>query len=420
MVVSLGQGLKRQFELQKFCDVTVTTSNPDSPDSSHSVGCHKVVLASSSKYFEHRLTDKGHVVIRIDVSPMNDGVLKEALTFLYNGECLIHRRNVYDLLKTAQTWVVPQLAAECCRYIINTRTIDNVCIFYEELRKLDQDDTSASLSYFIREHFKELHENKQIACLSLTSFNDIIAHDSFNVDSEDVVFASAEMVIQKNSGVVEKSELTRCWELIRFEFMSMTYLVDTVMYHELLRDAPQNKYVKQAVACNHTKMQGSKNRSARAWKDSESIQVKANTSPTHVYVAKGTLVYINSQNMVCSYNKRDNIWEESMAVPGWIDDTTVMSGYPSGLVVVGKKCNFVGRKVSLLDLQSRCEIKYPDLPEATHGCAVEYFIGTLYVIGGYGFSINSHFRWSWENKSDVWRISQTESTWTKCQIMVLH
>ena len=262
MLSSLGNGLKRQFELQKFCDVTLTTTNKSSGSGSSaltttnqntasehvtSVECHKVVLASTTKHFEHYLSSRGNEVNIIDVSPIPADTLKETLTFLYNGECLINEVNVFALLDVANTWVVPELAADCCRFIISARTVENVCSFYEGLRTSERSDTSAELCDFIRENFMELYENQQIACLSLASFNNVIAVDAVKVDKEDMVFAGAVLVIDNHPGAVDQEDLAKCWQLIRFERMSITYLVDTVMYHELMRDAPQHDYVKQAV-----------------------------------------------------------------------------------------------------------------------------------------------------------------------------
>ena len=241
MLSKLGHGLKRQFERQKLCDVTLATTNQESPQLTSSIECHKVVLSSSSRYFEQCLTDNGDEVNIIDVSPVNIDVMKEVLAFLYNGECLIRESNVLGLLDASKTWVIPELATDCCRYMVNSMTVDNVCYFYEALSKFDHQETSAKLSYFIREHFKELHQNKQISCLSVRSFNKVIASDDIDVDNEDVIFQSIEMIVEKSAGAVDQEDLAKCWKLIRFEFMSMPYLVDTVMFHDLLRDPRQKK-----------------------------------------------------------------------------------------------------------------------------------------------------------------------------------
>ena len=278
MLSNLGNGLKRQFELQTFWDVTLTTTNHDSSESGPSeqaelsepsgpsVKCIKAVLAATTKHFNNYLNGRaGNDVNTIDVSPMHIDTLRETVMYLYNGECLINEMNVFDLLDTANTWVIPELAADCCKFLIIGNTTGNVCKFYEKLRMLDFRDTSAELCNFIRKHFKELCGNQHIACLSLSSFNNVIEADAINVDKEDMIFYGALLVIENQSDPVNPEELTKCWELIRFERMSVTYLVGTVMYHKLLRDAPQNRYVKQAIIRIH--------------KDSESTTIRAQRTP---------------------------------------------------------------------------------------------------------------------------------------------
>ena len=410
LLSKLGNGLKRQFKLQKFCDVTLTTTNRESPQLTSSIECHKVVLSSSSRYFEQYITDYGDEVNIIDVSPVNIDVMKEVLAFLYNGECLIRESNVFKMLDTARRWVVPELATDCCRYMVNSLTVHNVCYFYEALSKFDHQVTSAKLSYFIREHFKELHENKQISCLSLRSFNKIIAFDDIHVDNEDVIFQSAEMIVEKSAGAVDQKDLAKCWKLIRFEFMSMPYLVDTVMFHYLLRDRPQRNYVKYAMAYNHKETTINSNRLHRTWADGcdPSNVIRGPTITAQVDNSK--LTFINGRSMVCWFNKIENSWEEIMRAPEWSDHTTVVASCPDGLIVAGKKCGIDGKKVSLLDLHNRCEINYPNLPQAVYGCAICCRNNTVYLVGGTTTTLESNY-WDWSCSKIIYIIQQTATSW---------
>ena len=412
LLFKLGNGLKRQFELQKFCDVTLTTTNQESPQLTSTIECHKVVLSSSSRYFEHYITDYGDEVNMIDVSPLNIDVMKEVLAFLYNGECLIRESNVFKMLDTARRWVVPELATDCCRYMVNSLTVHNVCYFYEALSKFDYQVTSAKLCYFIREHFIELHENKQISCLSLRSFNKIIAFDDIHVDNEDVIFQSAEMILEKSAVAVDQKDLAKCWKLIRFEFMSMPYLVDTVMFHDLLRDPPQRNYVKRAIAYNHKETTINSNRLRRTWNGGYDPDYVVWGPTITAQVDNSKLTYINGQNMVCWFNKIKNRWEEIMRAPDWIDHTTVVASCPDGLIVAGKKCETNGKKVSLLDLHNRCEINYPNLPQAVYGCAICCRNNTVYLVGGNTSTLKYNF-WNWCCSKIIYIIQQTETSWVQ-------
>ena len=406
----LGNGLKQQFELQKFCDVTLTTTNQETPQSASSIECHKVVLSSSSRYFEHYITDNGDEVNIIDVSPVNIYVMKEVLAFLYNGECLIHESNVLGLLDTARSWVVPELATECCRYMVSSMTVDNVCYFYEVLSKFDRQETSAKLCYFIREHFKELYENKKIACLSVRSFNEIIAFNDIHVDNEDVIFKSAEMIVAKSAGAVDQDDLAKCWELIRFEFMSMPYLVDTVMFHDLLCDPPQRNYVKHAIAYNHKDSVVNNTRSRRKWGVPKPIKVKVTQDlPLEVQVDNRRLTYINVKKVVCRFNKLTNSWEDIMIAPAWIDETTSVASCPAGLIVAGKLCKTNGNRVSVLDLRNRREIRYPDLDSSRYGSAICSWDNSVFLIGGIYISPFNDY---WKSSNSVLGIRENHKNWS--------
>ena len=227
------------------------------------------------------------------MSPVNTDVMKEVLAFLYHGECLIRERNVFEILDIARMWVVPELATDCCRYMVNSMTVGNVCYFYEALSKFDHQETSAKLCYFIRELFKELHQNKQISCLSVRSFNKVIAFDDIHLDNEDQICQSAEMIVEMSSCAVDQEHLAKCWELIRFEFMSMPYLVDTILFHDLLRDPPQRNYVKHAMAYNHKESTIDNNRSRRTL-DGGCDPVNVIRGPTiTAQVDNRSLAYIN-------------------------------------------------------------------------------------------------------------------------------
>ena len=413
LLSKLGNGLKRQFELQKLCDVTLTTTKQVSLQVMSSIECHKVVLSSSSRYFKQYITDYGDEVNIIDVSPVNIDVMKEVLAFLYNGECLIRESNVFELLNTAKMWVVPDLATDCCRYMVNSMTVDNVCCIYEALSKFDHQETSAKLCYFIREHFKELHENKQISCLSVRSFNKIITFDDIHVDNEDVIFQSAEMIVEKSAGAVDQEDLAKCWELIRFEFMSMPYLVDTVMFHDLLRDQPQRSYVKRAIAYNHKESTIDTNRSRRTW-DVFYDPVNIIRSPTITAQVEGkSLTYINDQRVVCRFNKIENSWKTIMQAPKWIDHTTVLASCPAGLIFAGKNCATNGNRVSFLDLHNMCDIRYPNLPQAVYGPAICYWNNTVHLIGGTTYMPTKLWPLCghWRCSDILYRISQTTTTW---------
>ena len=403
----LGQGLKQQFELQRFCDVTLTTTNPEPAGGTASVECHKVVLSATSSFFRQYLTDNNNAVNIIDVSPISTGALRETLAFLYNGECLLHEDNVVEILEASIKWGISTLTEECFTYIREAKSVDNACKFYEDTSKYTDEATSAALNSFIREHFKELLGTEQLSKLSLFMFNTIISSDEIKVSSEDVIFDCAVALVKESTSA---EDITRCWELIRFEHMSASYLVGTVMYHELMRDPPQNEYVKKAVESRCNKSAPEHERSCRVWDGVRAGQAALVEHHTPVHIAKGTLLYINNNCMVCSYDKGRKTWKEWMKAPKWIDNTSTICTYPSGLIVVGsldEKCGHV----SLLDLVNQCEVGLPDLPVATNRAAVVYVNDTICVIGGEKYIKNEDGSDQWQTTFNAWSLPNSNDNW---------
>ena len=403
----LGQGLKQQFELQRFCDVTLTTTNPEPAGGTASVECHKVVLCATSSFFRQYLTDNNNAVNIIDVSPISTGALRETLSFLYNGECLLHEDNVVEILEASMKWGISSLTEECFTYIRGAKSVDNACKFYEDTSKYSDEATSATLNSFIREHFKELLETEQLSKLSLSMFNTIISSDEIKVSSEDVIFDCAVALVKESTSA---EDITRCWGLIRFEHMSASYLIGTVMYHELMRDPPQNEYVKKAVESNYNKATPEHERCCRVWDGVRAGEAALVEHHTPMHIAKGTLLHIKKNGMVCSYDKNSKTWKEWMKAPKWIDKTSTISAYPSGLIVVGSSDKKCGR-VSLLDLVNQCEVGLPDLPVSTRDAAVVYASDTTFVIGGAEYIKNEDGSDQWCTTDNAWSLPNSNDKW---------
>ena len=81
---------------EHFYDVTLVS------DDQQQVSAHKVVLSSSSKYFETVLTSAKHSHPMLCLSGVNKGDLENILNFIYNGEIQIYQDNLDKFLDIAQ------------------------------------------------------------------------------------------------------------------------------------------------------------------------------------------------------------------------------------------------------------------------------------------------------------------------------
>ena len=189
-----------------FCDVSLAT-NKSAADNHQSVECHKLVLLSSP-YFESLLSRKYDQINFIDVSPVSVNVVKEIIGFLYNGECLLHHSTFVETLETSVAWKLPLLTEECFTYMKKCKNLDYACRFYEVSLKHQNIDAIYDMSYYIRKH--ELSEENHLAQLSLKAFCEIIKSDEVNVETEDVICATAMKLIENG----QSEDITRCLNLI--------------------------------------------------------------------------------------------------------------------------------------------------------------------------------------------------------------
>ena len=358
---TLCQNLKHSYECQMFCDVTLTT-NQSGADNHLSVECHKLVLLSSSAYFKSLLSSKEDQINIIDVSPVSINVVKEIIGFLYNGECLLHHSTLIETLETSVTWKLPLLTEECFTYIRKIKNMENVCGFYELSLKHQNIDAIYDMSNYIREHLSELSEGNHLVQLSLKAFCEIIKSDEVNVETEDVICATAMSLMENEQS---EEDITKCLKLIRYEHLTSDFFLDLAMSQPIMKNEPQKSYLTNAhkYHCNKEKMQPES--TARFW------------GPRQRFV------YINKKKMICEISDGES--HPLIAAPEWIDQ--VSSVYARGLTILFVSAHEnkpeCGRNMMLVSVSDLCYSKtLPDLPERIHAAGVVNTGTHIYVTGG--------------------------------------
>ena len=112
------------------------------------------------------------------------------------------------------------------------------------------------MSIYIRENLSELSEENHLVQLSLKAFCDIIKSDEVNVETEDVICATAMSLIENEQS---NEDITRCLKLIRYEHLTSDFVFD-VIRHTVMKDEPQKSCLKNGLKyqCNKEKMQPEK------------------------------------------------------------------------------------------------------------------------------------------------------------------
>ena len=385
---TLCQKLKHNYECQMFCDVTLTTNQSAAADNHQSVECHKLVLLSSSPYFKSLLSPKDDQINIIDVSPVSINVVKEIIGYMYNGECLLHHSTIIETLETSVTWKLPLLTEECFTYMRKFKNLENVCRFYELSLKHQNINVIYDMSNYIREHLSELSEGNHLVQLSLKAFCEIIKSDEVNVETEDVICATAMNLIENEQS---EEDITKCLKLIRYEHLTSDFLFD-VIRHIVMENDPQKSYLRSAhkYQCNKEKMQPEK--TARFW------------GPGQLFV------YINNKNMICEMSDGES--RPLIAAPDWVDYATSLCTRGSTILFVSADTDKreYARKMMLVSLSEPCYVKtLPTLPERTH-CPGVVNTGThIYVMGGLRYEDGTRYR-----SKTVDRLCLMSNEWENC------
>ena len=363
-MVYLGQQLQELYESKLFCDLTLKSASPNGTEDA--LRCHRVVLAAASTHLKDRLSDD---VSELDLTPMTSSTLELVICYIYTGSCSIEERNVCELLEASKSWNLPHLSEGCFAYMERTISTKNACPFYEYASYYQNTTIMNAVSHFIRQNFEQLHTSGQIKALSLSSFCSIISSDRINIVSEDSIFASAITLIQKPESTAE--EVTRCFQLIRYEYFTGEFFFDAVMFHPLMQESPQKEFLKNAVAYHCSK-------------DNPSIALQPRMerrSWTHYRDER--LVYIGYDRRMYAMDDQGSAQVMSGGgIPEWMDEFSSASSFKSQLVVVGGGDIENVNNVAMVDCTSMTLSMLPALPLTLSRAGVLYTGQHIHVVGG--------------------------------------
>ena len=379
----------------EFCDFTLTTNNT-------SIECHKLVLSSASSYFSQLLCDSEHNTNIIDVTPQSEHILRTVVAFMYNSEYVIDDENVIELLKFSQTWNLDILAKLCVTYMNDNITIYNACRFYNFALDNVNQHKSQHILAFIREHFTSLHESGQLSELSLKNFTTIIEHDEINVMNEDVIFSSAVQIINQQTSV---EDIDRCLELIRFPHTSIDFFANVILGHQLMKDPPRDRYLREAILYQVKKTSTSEVKPPRYW-------------------GIPGIYYISTDHSMYQYVSKagNNECVKMMNIPEWVDQFSDVASHRERVVIVGRFNGGSGdKRVLLLDMRDNTKVtQLPDLPERRYYTGVVLSDNDVYVVGGYSKSRELSSVYYLSLGSDAWQTKKSMSHAVQCPLVIQH
>lgn len=206
------QNLNEYFHSGIYCDLTFTVGNVTFP-------CHRVILASSSPYFQALLTHqfKENHLERIDLPDVNSGIFSLLLHYIYSGQIELDEENVHDLLIASDMFQMEEVMEFCCHYLSVRLTEDNVLETWKIADELECQSLKKDAEHFILSHFRDLIERDQIPNFPRDLLMKMISNDDLIVDQEQQVLQAILIWFVHNR---EQSSFEPLIDHVRFEYIS--------------------------------------------------------------------------------------------------------------------------------------------------------------------------------------------------------
>jgi hypothetical protein len=194
-----------------YCDLTFRIGCEQFP-------CHRIILASSSPYFQALLTHtfKENSLNSIELRDIEPQTFSSLLHYIYSGQIELDENNVQELLIASDMFQLDEVVKFCCHYLsisLNEKNVLDVWKIANELECLSLKDDA---EHYILTHFRSLIKLDTIKLFSQDLLNKIISNDDLIVDNEQQVLEAILMWYMNNH---EKSS-EQLFDNIRFEYIS--------------------------------------------------------------------------------------------------------------------------------------------------------------------------------------------------------
>ena len=354
-------------------------SHNDPKKNTIAVSCHRLVLMSASPVLRRALTDRK--VVSLDVSPIEPEALKLVVDFMYTGVCEINEHSARALLDISIEWCIPALTDMCTSHFRFLLSEENVVAFFEFLPENSGSELYHLSRNFIRGHFTNfVRKSEAFKQMSINKLCDVIKDDELNVASEDTVFQAVVSWARDHP----KEDTTPLLNLVRFEFLSTSFICDEVAKHPLTQREDIQKKVLDATIVILKRSQnessrpsmlttGKKKHTSRHWSGkNDSSSEMASQRPKIVCLIGDDICQLQS-----------GTWSPIMPIPMWMDKwggTAVP--YSSGFIIPRTSNTFTGWQIYLIDLTKKWHICLPVFPIIINSAGIIWKDDYLYVIGG--------------------------------------
>jgi hypothetical protein len=218
------QNLNEYLDLGIYCDLTLSIGCVK-------FACHRVIVASSSPYFQALLTHqfKENHLDTIELSDIDSSTFSLLLRYIYSGKIELDDHNVHDLLIASDMFQMDEIFQFCCHYLSIRLNEENVIETWKIADELECLSLKSNAEDYILTHFRDLIKHGRIQDLPRSLLIKMISNDDLTVDHEQQVL-EAILVWYLNHRDREQG-FEQLFDNVRFEYISREH--QTMILHQL-------------------------------------------------------------------------------------------------------------------------------------------------------------------------------------------
>ncbi|XP_070565832.1 kelch-like protein diablo [Ptychodera flava] len=211
-----------------LCDVTLSVQGK-------LIAAHRLVLAACSPYFNAMFTSEVRertedVITLQDLEPH---AVDAIVNFAYTANVAVTEANVQALLKAASLLQLQTVQDACCEFLKSQLDPTNCLGIRQFAEHHSCFDLHSTADVYTQQNFSKVSQNEEFLHLGLEDLIDLIARDTLNVKSEEVVYRAVVTWI-KHDLDNRLQNLPSILEHVRLPLTSWEFLTTEVVNDNLL------------------------------------------------------------------------------------------------------------------------------------------------------------------------------------------
>jgi len=205
-----------------FCDVILRVNDQQHP-------AHKIVLASTSRYFASMFGQPGHIeaqtnqVIDLSKTVRCPHVMTILLDFLYTNQVQLNDQCVLPVLTCSIPLLLDDLIEVCVSYLCQQLHASNCVGLFLYGKQYQCEPLIQAAQHYIHEHFEEVVRHEEFLSLNFHDLCSMIKDDKVKVKCESIIYNAARQWV-RHDPVNRRAEFSEILPCIRIEFLDPSFL----------------------------------------------------------------------------------------------------------------------------------------------------------------------------------------------------